>query len=161
MIRAGLPLPLLARLRQQWNTIRNRWLRRFHILRNGWSERVETKRVVRRSRALQQELLAFQTFSNAYHDLIDTVCMAAREEAPARYMARYQAQQHTYRRAYRGFVGFLRPLYLEWELKTDPFALFCDGKLDEVIYSATGIETMMMLNGILEACQCHYETQQH
>lgn len=161
MIRVGLPLPLLARLRQQWNTIRNRYLRQSYIVRNWWSERLDTKRTAHRARTLEQELHTFQAFSNAYHDLIDIVCMAAREEAPALYLARYQSQQRRYQRAYRAFSNHLRPYYKEWDLETDPFAFFCEGKLNEVIYSATGIETMMTLNGILEACQCHYEPSSH
>ncbi len=157
MIRVGLPLPLLARLRQQWKRLRNQFLRHAYTVRNGFSGRRAERLNASRARALEREARAFHAFSTAYQDLIDIVCMAAREEAPTFYQERYAQKQHLYRQCYQAFSAHLQPHWQEWGLENDPFANLCQGDLAEVIHSATGIEVMMTMNGILEACHCHYD----
>jgi hypothetical protein len=159
MIRVGLPLPLLARLRQQWKRLRNQFLRHTYLVRNWFTGRREERLNLSRARALEREARAFHAFSTAYQDLIDVVCMAAREEAPALYQTRYAQKQRLYRQCYQSFSHHLQPYCREWGLEEDPFKNLCQGELAEVIHSATGIEVMMTMNGILEACHCHYDNR--
>lgn len=99
----------------------------------------------------------FQSFLAEFDGMVDILCMAAREDAPDAYRNAYLKRQQSYREQFRGVREGLRPYWQEWALDSDPFVVLSEGNLDEVINSVNSIETMMTLQGILEAYQEHLD----
>ena len=167
-IRLG-PPPGLARLRLQWHTARNQFLRQ----QRAWSERVTVLRAdtqvwwqraclsVRsrfslRERAEQRQLARRQeqlaAFTDKYEDLIDLLCWSAKEGANVEQCSRYNELREWMQSHY----GVLRPRLRSY-LNTpdnvfDPFeCLFNPRSLDDVINDLNAIENVMQTRAALDA----------
>ena len=167
-LRLGSP-PGLARLRLQWHTARNQFLRqsrawseqwgalradtRFWGQRVGaafvsrWSlrERARLRQVARR----QAQLAAFM---DKYEDLVDLLCWAAKEGANKEQAGKYaelrvwmQSHYGLVRPRVRGFLNTPDDVF-------DPFeCLFGPQNLDEVINDLSAIENVMTTRAALDA----------
>ncbi len=100
----------------------------------------------------------FQAFLAEFDGIVDIICMAAREDAPDLYRNAYLQKQKAYREQFRTVKERLRPYWQQWELEADPFVVLSEGNIEEMIHSVSGIDTMMTLQGILEAYQEHLDT---
>ncbi len=164
MIRAGMPLPLMERLRQLATTLRLRWANRVQVKFARLSEGMQAswRRMffvaATHRRTLDKERRVFQSFLAEFDGMVDILCMAAREDAPELYRNAYITRQKSYREQFRSVRDGLRPYWQEWALEADPFVVLGEGKIEEMINSVSSIETMMTLQGILEAYQEHLDT---
>jgi len=100
----------------------------------------------------------FQAFLAEFDGMVDILCMAARENAPDIYRNAYLKRQQSYREQFWQIREGLRPYWQEWALEADPFVVLSEGEIEEMIHSVNSIDTMMTLQGILEAYQESLDT---
>lgn len=167
-IRLG-PPPGLARLRLQWHTARNQFLRQSRV----WNEHIGVlradmqiwwqraylaarSRFSLRERARQRQLVIKQAqlaaFEDKYEDLVDLLCWAAKEGANAKQAGRYAELREWMQPHYGLLRPRLRPFLNTPANVFDPFeCLFGPRSLDEVINDLDAIDNVIQARAALDA----------
>ncbi len=173
MINIGLPPPLLARLRQQWQNTRTQFLRQTDTLRETyfrtqatvglWIRNLSAKGVALvslRQRTVKRHLRQFDAFEQVYDKMVDLVCWTAKEDLNAERAARYTELRVSLQKAYRIVWLRLRSHWYEPTSEQDPFAaLYQPESICEFIHSPLGIDCLMQTRQAMDTYRAEIESR--
>jgi len=171
MINIGLPPPLLARLRLQWQTTRSHFVRHTEALRESyfrtqatvgaWVRAVSAKGVALvtfRKRTARRHLRQFDAFEQVYDKMVDLVCWTAKEDISPERAKRYAELRGKLQRSYRIVRTRLRSHWYETNAEHDPFAsLYLPDDITEFTHSPIGIECLMQTRQAMDSYRAELE----
>jgi hypothetical protein len=155
MIRIGLPFPALFKmsLRAQLASARlSRAIRRMMIA--GEDEPEAFCVVMRPSESPELDPIDLDKFTHRYQDLIDLLCVSAKEGAESARSKQYLELQDWFGRNYGIYRGILRPhLHLDQD-QADPFeVMFMHSSLRDAINANDLIFHAQRTRSALESCR--------
>ena len=173
MINIGLPPPLLARLRQQWQTTRSHFVRQTDALREtyfrtqagvgAWIRNLSAQGVALvsfRKRTVKRHLRQFDAFEQVYDKMVDLVCWTAKEDLNAERAARYAELRIKLQKSYRVVRVRLRGHWYAPTSEQDPFAaLYQPESICEFTHSPLGIECLMQTRQAIDSYRAEIEAR--
>lgn len=175
MINIGLPPPLLARLRLQWQNTRDHVQRQKENLRETyfrvqentvqWVRTVSAKGVALvtfRRRTLTRHLRQLDAFEQVYDRMVDLVCWTAKEDINPERAERYAKLRGEMKKTYRIVRARLRGHWHTPESEQDPFeALYQPDNITEFTNSPVGIECLMQTRQAMDAYRAALDSRLH
>lgn len=173
MINIGLPPPLLARLRLQWQNTRSQFVRQTEALRESyfrtqtmvvtWVRTVSSKGIALvtfRKRTIRRHLRQFEAFEQVYDKMVDLVCWTAKEDISPERAERYADLRGNLQKSHRIVRARLRPYWYEPNAKHDPFmSLYLPTDITEFTHSPIGIECLMLTRQAMDAYRVALEAR--